>query len=400
MHVVPFWTQVRRLADADRREREAEASLLEKSLARTPANKDTAVVVVSPSSTSPPSEATSASGSDDPATSGGGATGTGSRKQASEGLGEGDVARPPSKSSKGADGSKTARVTLALPSEPNEQKRPGAGGGSSSGVVAGDKDIGDGTGEDAQKTRSEALPGGKDSTDSTCVDERGKIGVTEATAAASAAAALKGRKNNASPVAEIGAGAVGARFMQRDVEAAELMIRARRLDLAAREWVGVRGLLLRRATAAAAGGSRRTVANSDLNVNEGSRVGGCGGQDIEETGTTLSGSVSVTVGGGLDRSNGGAKNDSESGIGPVISARCTKTLVLRPSMMASKGEEGDGEGLAPVAELESVLEVLAEKGHIVRETPAEEGDGDSGVGWGGWDSGANEKVTRHHLSFC
>lgn len=46
-----------------------------------------------------------------------------------------------------------------------------------------------------------------------------------------------------------------AKHIQRDVESAKLMLRARKLDLAAREWAGLRGLLLRRATRRAAAGS-------------------------------------------------------------------------------------------------------------------------------------------------
>lgn len=60
-----------------------------------------------------------------------------------------------------------------------------------------------------------------------------------------------------------GEGGTVGRLIKRDMESAQLVLRARKLDLAAREWVAVRGLLLRRATARAARARKRQAAKEN-----------------------------------------------------------------------------------------------------------------------------------------
>lgn len=59
------------------------------------------------------------------------------------------------------------------------------------------------------------------------------------------------------------------KHIQRDVESAKLIVRARKLDLAAREWVGLRGLLLRRATARATAAASSPAASTDERLGSG-----------------------------------------------------------------------------------------------------------------------------------
>lgn len=76
-------------------------------------------------------------------------------------------------------------------------------------------------------------------------------------------------------------------IQQRDLDSAKLIVRARKLDLAAREWVGLRGLLLSRATSRAAAGASAAASAA---VGEG--LGGKG----ESVATSGSGEWSMTVG--------------------------------------------------------------------------------------------------------
>lgn len=340
--------------------------------------------MTSPSCTSPPSEATSASRNNESAPAGhgkgenGGCEGEGALRQSSK--------SPGAKDSKDIDGSDGA-VTTGAPSESVEGNGTAVGSSCDSSGSTGV--IGSGS-EGAKKVN---IPGREDA-NQRCPPERPEKPRNDSMSATSVVASRGRQKNSSSPLlwagAVTGAGGNGARFMQRDIDAAKLMIRARRLDLAAREWVGVRGLLLRRATAAAAGKCKK-MAESEAN--------GGDSKELMQTGTAL-------LGGGEDRAGerGVAKTESvsgSSGIGAEVAVGCSKILVLQPTVSYKGGGKGDsGEvGLAPVAELESVLEALAKKGDLVKEKPGEERDflGDSGVGWGGWESGVNEQVTEKEI---
>lgn len=318
---------------------------------------DTAVT--SPSSTSPPSEATSAaSGNDDSSLAGHG-------KEENGGY-EKEMAVSRSSKLPGEDGSKerSDSAVNAAPSKPLE--------GNGSAVCDTSGSIVRGS-EGAKKVRISAQE--EDNQEKTSNDSLSVV-------------ASRGRqKNNNSPLSwagtMTGVGGNGGRFMQRDIDAAKLMIRARRLDFAAREWVGVRGLLLRRATTAAA--ESKKLAKSEVN--------GGGSKELVQTGRALFGEDRAGVG-------GAAKMESVSG-GGIGADGCSKILVLQPTVSYKRGgkvDRGDV-GLAPMVELESALEALAIKGDIVQEKPGEDMDG-LGVGWGGWDSGANEQVTLTFIDNC
>lgn len=169
------------------------------------------------------------------------------------------------------------------------------------------------------------------------------------------------------------------RFIPRDLDAARLMVRARKLDLAAREWVGVRCLLLRRATAAAGGSG---VDRGPSNSPEG-----------------------ITTTGGI-----AAPPASRS----TLVLRPTAIEAARPSPSSSssssppiKKSGGGGAAVAKVAadekaatavEIDDALQQASpENLGLVVESPKEASAAawasEVGVGWGGWDSGGGEKVS-------
>lgn len=182
------------------------------------------------------------------------------------------------------------------------------------------------------------------------------------------------------------------------MEAARLMIQARKLDLAAREWIGVRCLLLRRATTACG------AAEAEVGAAGGEGGGACtetahqnGKLATVASGGGLVGGAVGGGGGGGERAGGeveeggGRGGVAEGGRGGVaggvqaLSAGCS-TLVLRPTTSAK------GEADCVLTELDGVLEASL-KGELVMETPEEAADVDNvGVGWGGWGSGGNQRV--------
>lgn len=326
------------MADADRREREAEESLLQaENNAHAP--PPSAAPVPGDTNRSPPSSppsletanASTANNGDPPATAA---------------VPAADVAVDK------AEQSQKGAVRMAA-----EKKHVPRGGGEE-GVVGGgvekktdlkiDQKIDPRNGSSLCVSPSPVDGKGKDIS---VRDSSARVGEGTATApsAALAAATMAGERSgrvNSNP------GAGGGRFIQRDMEAARLMLRARKLDLAAREWVGVRGLLLRRATAKGRGGKPGVAAHG--------------------------------AGGGDDGSPGRRK----------VSEHCA-TLVLRPTV-GSERDSGGGKVLPVLEGLEGFVErVSSEGGGVVVETPEEAvGLGDVGVGWGGWNAGGTEKVSK------
>ncbi|CAN0536644.1 unnamed protein product, partial [Ectocarpus sp. 12 AP-2014] len=171
----------------------------------------------------------------------------------------------------------------------------------------------------------------------------------------------------------------GVRFIQRDLEAAQLMVRARKLDLAAREWVGLRCLLLRRATAAAAaaapvppslrGGSTlvlRPAAAPCEASNDGGGTGSAAADDDENNNNKA----------GKPKSTAKSNNNNSASSFPKAAAAVRRSW--------SK-------------ELDAALQASPEDAGLVAESPQEAvplGGGcgeEARVGWGGWGSGGDEK---------
>ncbi|CAM9870389.1 unnamed protein product, partial [Ectocarpus sp. 13 AM-2016] len=171
----------------------------------------------------------------------------------------------------------------------------------------------------------------------------------------------------------------GVRFIQRDLEAAQLMVRARKLDLAAREWVGLRCLLLRRATAAAAAaapvppslrGGSTLVLRPAAAPCEASNDGG--GADSTAAGDDESNNNKA----------GKPKSTAKSNNNHSASSFTKAATAVRRSW--SK-------------ELDAALQASPEDAGLVVESPQEAvppGGGcgeEARVGWGGWGSGGGEK---------
>lgn len=97
----------------------------------------------------------------------------------------------------------------------------------------------------------------------------GSVSGSSATPAAGIGAPAEASASNmqASSSGVGGEAAAGGVIQPSDMDSARLVIRARKLDLAAREWVAVRGLLLKRAT------SRAAQARKPESVNSGERGG-------------------------------------------------------------------------------------------------------------------------------
>lgn len=178
------------------------------------------------------------------------------------------------------------------------------------------------------------------------------------------------------------------------------MIRARKLDLAAREWIGVRCLLLRRATSAARGAADAAVGA------DGGKDGGSGGACMKTSllhGTAVVNGIreggvrqGVIMEGGVGRAGVGKAGEEGLALAEDVrgsSAGCS-TLVLRPTTTA-KGKEVGHDSTAFAAtelELDGVLD-SSRSGGLVLESPEETADLDNvGMGWGGWGSVGNQKV--------
>lgn len=197
-------------------------------------------------------------------------------------------------------------------------------------------------------------------------------------------------------------GSGGGRFIQRDVEAARLMICARKLDLAAREWVGVRCLLLRRATCASA--PRKAT---PLGVGAGRGNGVCGSSVKNDE--LVSENGSLTREDGRDNSAVGPANgrsgDVVSGQAAAVDGKGAmighSTLVLQAALPSSERKSGLGEQNSAVeTELDRALQALSSEGtELTLESAGDVTDiGIGGVAWGGWDCEGKEKVGYVSLS--
>ncbi|CAM9299122.1 unnamed protein product, partial [Hapterophycus canaliculatus] len=179
-----------------------------------------------------------------------------------------------------------------------------------------------------------------------------------------------------------GGGGGVVRFIQRDLDAAELMIRARKLDLAAREWVGVRCLLLKRATASAAAAAAAAAADDD---------------DVKKsraTRTLVLRPMGATAAAAAAAAAVAASSPSEASAAPPGEEKSGRTSGATEAAAAAAAK-------AHPSELDSVLEALPGDAGLVVENP-EEADavpgssaGYVGVGWGGWDSSRRGDEKRY-----
>ncbi|CAN0024546.1 unnamed protein product, partial [Scytosiphon promiscuus] len=340
--------RVRRLADADRRERAAEQHLLlleAEAVAKCPEKAAAAAATPCPRSSSTtaqlPADAGAASEKAKVSAVSGGSMNGGSSAAAS--------ASTPAASgdSGGAGAAAGGSVERPSSSASADGKKGGKKGGSDDPVLT--------------STATAAAAAAVKAPGATTTK------APPATAAASDATAPPSSTSHpGSSGGGAGAGGGVVRFIQRDLDAAELMIRARKLDLAAREWVGVRCLLLKRATASAAAAAAAAGDDDD--------------------------------GGGADSARGdGSKTSSPSTAAPA----CSKAPAHPAAPPSCKARDLTTRTLP--SELDSVLAASSGDAGLVVENPEEaaaaavpgSGAGRVGMGWGGWDSSAGGDVKEY-----
>ncbi|CAN0186100.1 unnamed protein product [Ectocarpus sp. 8 AP-2014] len=264
-----------------------------------------------------------------------------------------------------------------------------AAGGALTSAAAGEKD---GASSEEGGAAAAGAPAPPLAATGACAPPRPSLAImTTSTASALAAPALavevpssgedgaRGGRANSNPVGG------GVRFIQRDLEAAQLMVRARKLDLAAREWVGLRCLLLRRATAAAAaaapvppslrGGSTLVLRPAAV-VREASKDGGGADNAADNDGETNNNNNNKTgKPKSAAKSNNNNNNNNASSFPKAAAAvRRSWSKELDAALQASPEDAG--------LVVESPQEAVPPGGGCVEEAR---------VGWGGWGSGGDEK---------